>query len=117
MKRFLSLLTVLSMVTIAAIAADAGSGSVKLDSTVKVGSQELPAGNYKVTWTGSGDNAQVTFKQGKTSVTAPAQVVDAKHAKDAYATKSENGARVLTEIQLRDKSLVFQNATATIAGQ
>ena len=116
MKRLLSLLTVLSMLTLAAFAA-ANSGNLRLDKAVKVGSQELPAGNYKVTWTGSGDNAQVTFKQGKTSITAPAQVVEAKHTQDAYATKSEHGANVLTEVQFRDKSLVFNNASTAIAGR
>ena len=64
MKRILSVLTVVSLMTIAAFAADAGSGTVRLDSSVKVGSTDLPAGSYKVTWTGSGDNAQVTLKQG-----------------------------------------------------
>lgn len=117
MKRFLSLLTIVSMMTIAAFAADAGSGSVRLNSAVRVGSQDLPAGTYKVTWTGSGDTAQVTFKQGKTSITAPAQVIDGKHSQDAYATKAENGTRVLTEIQFRDKSLVFNNGSTAIAGQ
>ena len=117
MKRLLSVLTVASLMTIAAFAVDAGSGTVRLDSAVKVGSTDVPAGSYKVTWTGSGDNAQVTLKQGKYTVTAPAQVVDAKHSKDAFATKTENGARVLTEIQFKDKTLVLHDSTAPIAGR
>ena len=32
---------------------------------MKVGSTNVPAGDYKVTWTGSGDNAQVTLTKGK----------------------------------------------------
>lgn len=117
MKRLLSILTVASLMTVAAFATDTGSGNVRLDSAVKVGSTDVPAGSYKVTWTGSGDNAQVTLKQGKYSVTAPAQVVDAKHSKDAFATKTENGARVLTEIQFKDQTLVFRDSTAPIAGR
>jgi hypothetical protein len=116
MKRLLIVLTLLSTFSLAALAADAGSGSVRLTSAVKVGSTELPAGNYKVTWTGTGNNAEVTLKQGKYSVTAPAQVVDAKHSQDAYATKAENGSRILTEIQFRDKTLLL-NSSTTIAGQ
>ena len=117
MKRILSVLTVVSLMTIAAFAADAGSGTVRLDSSVKVGSTDLPAGSYKVTWTGSGDNAEITLKQGKYVVTTPAQVVDAKHSKNAFATKSENGARVLTEIQFKDQTLVLRDSTAPIAGR
>jgi hypothetical protein len=117
MKRLLSILTVASLMTVAAFAVDAGSGTVRLDSAVKVGSTNLPAGNYKVTWTGSGDNAQVTLKQGKYTVTTPAQVVDAKHSKDAFATKTDNGTRVLTEIQFKDKTLVLHDSTAPIAGR
>jgi hypothetical protein len=60
MKRLLSLLLLLSMASIAGFAADGGSGKVRLDSAVKVGSTELPAGDYKVTWIGSDENAQVT---------------------------------------------------------
>src|SRR5664279_5581800 len=117
MNRLLSVLTIVSMLTIAAFAADSGSGTVRLDNAVKVGSTDVPAGSYKVTWTGSGDNAQVTLKQGKYTVTTPAQVVEAKHSKDAFATKTENGARVLTEIQFKDKTLVLHDSTAPIAGR
>ena len=117
MKRILSVLTVASLMTVAAFAADTGSGTVRLDNAVKVGSTDIPAGSYNVTWTGSGDNAEITLKQGKYVVTAPAQVVDAKHSKNAFATKSENGARVLTEIQFKDKTLVLRDSTAPIAGR
>ena len=117
MKRLLSVLTVVSLMTIGAFAADTGSGNLRLDSAVKIGSTNVPAGSYKVTWTGSGDNAQVTLKQGKYSVTAPAQVIDAKHSTDAFATRTENGARVLTEIQFKDKTLVLHDSAAPIAGR
>ena len=50
-------------------------------------------------------------------MTTPAQVVDAKHSKNAFATKSENGARVLTEIQFKDQTLVLRDSTAPIAGR
>jgi len=116
MKRFSSLLILSTLLAVAAFAADGGSGKVNLDSAVKVGSTELPAGTYKVTWTGSGDNAQVTLKQGKTSASTTAQVVEVRRNSDAIATKSENGSRVLTEIQFRDTTLVL-HPTQVQAGQ
>jgi hypothetical protein len=116
MKRFSSLLILSTLLAVSAFAADGGSGKVSLASSVKVGSTELPAGDYKVTWTGSGDNAQVTLKQGKTTATTTAQVVEVRHNNDAVATKNENGSRVLTEIQFRDTTLVL-HPTQVQAGQ
>ena len=109
----------LILITIFSIAAFAGSnsGTIKLTDNVKVGTTELPAGSYKVTWTGTGDNAQVTLKQGKYEATTTAQIVDQKRSQDGVATKSENGSRVLTQIQFRDKTLVLNTAPSTVAGQ
>jgi hypothetical protein len=117
MGRIASLMILLTMVTAAAFAADSGSGRIRLDSAVKVGSTELPAGEYKVTWTGTGDNAQVTLTQGKSKATATAQVKEVRRNVDAFATKNENGSRVLTEIQFRDTTLVLPEASAEVAGQ
>lgn len=117
MRRFASLMILLTMVTAAALAGDGGSGKIRLDSAVKVGSTELPAGEYKVAWTGTGDNAQVTLTQGKTKATATAQVLGVRRNADAFATKNENGSRVLTEIQFRDTTLVLHVAPGEVAGQ
>lgn len=117
MRRTASLMILLTMVSAAALAADGGSGKIRLDSAVKVGSTELPAGEYKVTWTGTGDNAQVTLTQGKTKATATGQVVEVRRNADAFATKSENGSRVLTEIQFRDKTLVLRETASQVTGQ
>ena len=118
MKQFLSLLILSAAVAVTAFAADGGSGTVRLDSAVKVGSTELPAGDYKVVWTGSGDNAQVTLKQGKKDVvTTSAQVVQVRRNQDAFATKNESGSRVLTEIQFHDQTLVLRDAPGQVAGR
>ena len=116
MKHASTLLILSTLLAVTAFAANGGSGKVSLDSAVKVGSTELPAGTYKVTWTGSGDNAQVTLKQGKTSATTRAQVLEVRRNNDAVATRSENGSKVLTEIQFRDTTLVL-HPTQVQAGQ
>jgi len=117
MKRFASLILLSTLIAVTAFAADSGSGKIRLASAVKVGTTELPAGDYKVTWTGSGANTEVTLTQGKTKVTAPAQVVEVRRNNDAVSTKSENGSRVLTEIQFQKQTLVLQNSPSQIAGQ
>jgi len=116
MKHASTLLILSTLLAVTAFAANGGSGKVSLDSAVKVGSTELPAGTYKVTWTGSGDDAQVTLKQGKTSATTRAQVLEVRRNNDAVATRSENGSKVLTEIQFRDTTLVL-HPTQVQAGQ
>lgn len=117
MKRFASALLLSTLIAVAAFAADTGSGKIHLDAAVKVGTNELPAGDYKVTWTGPAQNSQVTLTQGKTTVTTSAQVESIRRNADGIGTKSENGSRILTEIQFRDKTLVLQTVSSQIAGQ
>src|SRR5664279_2534509 len=88
MKRFASLILLSTLIAVTAFAASDGSGKIRLDSAVKVGATELPAGDYKVTWTGSGANTEVTLTQGKTKVTAPAQVVEVRRNCDGVSTRS-----------------------------
>lgn len=117
MKKILGSLILVSAFSLAAVAADAGKGTVQLPGTVKIGTTELPAGSYKVSWTGTGDTAQVTLKQGKREVTTTAQVVDQKRSQDAIVTKTENGAQVLSQIQFRDKTLVLNETHADVTGR
>ena len=113
MKRLLVWFTLFTFMGVAAFAAENGSGKIRLDSAVKVGSVELPAGEYKVTWTGSGDNTRVTLKQGKVTATTTAKLVSEQRRNDAVVTKSENGSRVLTQIQFRDATLLINGTPST----
>ena len=117
MKTFSSLLILSTVLTVTAFAADTGSGKIHLFDTVKIGSTELPAGDYKVTWNGTGDNAQVTLKQGKNVTETTAQVIQQHRKNDGVATKDENGARVLTEIQFRETTLVIQPGPTETSGR
>src|SRR5271165_5223492 len=94
-----------------------GSATVQLETAVRVGSVELPAGYYKVTWTGPSDDAQVTLKQNQTTASATAKVVEVSRNADSYATKTENGTRVLTEIQFRKITLVLNQSQGEPTGQ
>ena len=116
MKRFSTLLIVATLVSVAAFAAESGSGKIHLTNSVKVGSTELPAGDYKVTWTGTGDKAQVTLTQGKNTATASARIEAAHQQNDAVTVSTQNGSRVLDEIQVRGTTLVLQNGPGMGAG-
>jgi hypothetical protein len=117
MKKISLFLTLFAWMAVAAFAADSGSGKIHLDSAVKVGSDQLPAGDYKVSWTGTGDNAQVTLTQGKVKATTSARVVAERRKSDAVGTKTDNGSLYLTEIQFKDTTLVLTPAQATSAGR
>ena len=116
MKRFSTLLILATLVAVAAFAAESGSGKIHLTNSVKVGSTELPAGDYKVTWTGSGDKAQVTLTQGKNVATATARIEAAHQNNDAVTVSSQNGNRTLDEIQVHGTTLVLQNGQGMAAG-
>jgi hypothetical protein len=83
------------------------SREVLIPTTVKVGSTVLPEGHYAVAWDGAGPDVQVTLHQGKTSVTAPAKIVDRKNASVAVNTVTQGDSKILQEITFKDLTLVF----------
>ena len=119
MKHFSTLLILATLVSVAAFAAESGSGKIHLTDSVKVGSTELPAGDYKIKWSGSdsGDKAQVTLTQGKNVATATVRVEAAHQNNDSVTVTSQNGDRILDEIQVHGTALVLQNDQSMGAGQ
>ncbi len=113
MKRAFAFALVLASLSVPAFAAK-NSQSLTLNTPVKVGTTELPAGDYKVSWTGTGSAVQVTFAQkGKSPVTVPAKAVEAKNNHVSTLTNSVGGADVLESIQLKDLTLNLTDGTAT----
>jgi hypothetical protein len=112
-KRFLGFAIVLASLSIPAFAAK-NSQSISITDPVKVGSTELPAGNYKVTWTSTGSNAQVTIAaKGIASVTVPAKVVEAKNGHVALLTNTVSGSNVLESIELNNLNINLAGTTPT----
>lgn len=109
MKRFgVGLLAL--VFTVAAYAAK-NSTTVDLGQVVQVGSTKLPAGPVKVSWTGTGANAQVTFlAKGQNPVTVPAKIVDAKHDFNGVATINIDGVQYLQGVELSHVTVEIQNA-------
>lgn len=112
MKRLFGYALVLALTAAPAFAAK-NSQTVSFAQNVKVGSTEIPAGDVKVSWTGTGDNVQVTLTEGKTSATFPAKVVQEKHAYKSYVVSNASGSPQLQVIQLRDISLQLAGPTAS----
>jgi hypothetical protein len=113
MKRLFGFAIILASLSVPAFAVK-NSQNVAILDPVKVGSTQLPAGNYKVSWTGTGPNVQVTIEEkGKASVTVPAKVVEAKNGHIALLTNSVGGTNVLETIQLDNLSIVLVGATTS----
>lgn len=112
MKRVFGYALVLALAAAPAFAAK-NSQSVTLADAVKVGSTQIPAGDVKVTWTGTGDNVQVTLVENGKTVTVPAKLVQEKHDHKGYVVNRASGAEQLESIQLSNVSLQFESPTAS----
>jgi hypothetical protein len=112
MKRLLGYALMLTLTAAPAFAAK-NSQSVNFAAPVKVGSTEIPAGDVKVTWTGTGDNVQVTIAGNGKTFTVPAKVVEEKHSHTGYVVNREGGIDQLQTIQLSKVSLQLDSATAS----
>jgi hypothetical protein len=93
MKRFFLYALMLVLFTAPAFAAK-NSQSVSISQAVTVGSTQLPAGEYKVSWTGTGTDVQVTIsRSGIAPVTVPAKLVESKHSQNGYMVNRQGGGR------------------------
>jgi hypothetical protein len=86
-----------------ASAAFAGEkASVKVYETVRVNGKTIPAGNYDVSWEGTGSNVQVSVQKGKETVaTIPAQLEASTSApaSTGYSTRKEgDGSKSITNV-------------------
>ena len=97
-----------------AIAKDSkDSEHITLSDSVMVAGTQFKAGDYRVTWEGTGPVVQVAFKQGdKVLVTAPARLVTESSPYDgAIQIKTGNAdVKILQGIQWKKKSLVFDQS-------
>ena len=111
MKRVLALTFIFGLLPLGAIAAPKHSAQVELIDPVRVGTTDLPKGNYRIVWSGTDPNVQVTFSRGNFSTTVPARVIEQRHDLEAQLTTEKSGTKLLTGIELRNVTLVFPNGT------
>ena len=115
MKRLSYCALILALLSAPAFAAK-NSQSVNFPDAVTVGSTQLPAGDYKVTWDGTGSNVQVTLQQTGTShpatATVAAKVVQQKHERSGYLIDSKGGVNTLETLQFSKFDVVLAGASA-----
>ena len=106
LKRFIGFAAMLALASAPAFAAK-NSEKITIDHPVAVGTKQIPAAEYKVTWNETGSNAQVTLKHGKSVVTLPAKVVEQKHDAIPLLTDDKGEASILLGIDLSKVSVEF----------
>jgi hypothetical protein len=112
MKRIFGFLTILFLISMPAFAAK-NSADVTFGKAIKVGSTQVPAGRYKISWTGTDSDAKLTISQsGKTITTVPARIEAHKNGYVGNNTTVINGVEVLQTIQLNNLNLVLTSPTS-----
>jgi len=87
-------------------ASDKMKANIQFDHAVHVGSTQLAPGEYKMTWTESGSNAEVTFSRGnKVIATVPAQVTQVRSGYQGPVLHTDSVSNTLTEVELPKVSL------------
>jgi hypothetical protein len=116
MKRILGFAIILSSLAVPAFAAQK-TQNITLPEAATIGSTKLPAGEYKITWTGTAPDVQVTLEQKNVgrpvNATLPARLVTEKHDRTQLTTNSQAGVNTLEKVQLKDVTLTFTSAPAS----
>lgn len=114
MRRNVILAFMLSLTFVMAGAAK-NSQTVVLNTSVQVNSVTLPAGDYKVTWIGTGSDVKVTLShRGIAPVTVQAKLVEEKNSHVSVTiTSAPGGVGTLQSIKLHDVSLILNSGNAS----
>jgi hypothetical protein len=123
--KYLAVIAVFCLISTAGLFADSKSkdrGTLNLVNSVQIGSTQVAPGDYKVEWSGTGDNVQVNILKGKNVVaTTEGKLVElpekAENNSVTIRTLANNTVAVM-EIQFdnRKESLVF-NQSGTTGGE
>ena len=108
MKRSVSFAMMLTLLSAPAFAKN--SETVNIPAPMKAGSTQLAAGDYAVTWTGTGPNIQVTFtstQNHKILATVPAQLVVESNKYEGLNTDTQGSVETLESIRTKNATLVF----------
>jgi len=106
----------LVLLSVSAWASDKMKANIQIDETVHVGSTQLAPGAYKMTWTESGSNAEVTFSQGKKVIaTVPAHVTQVRSGFHSPAIHTDSSTSTLIGVELPEVTLSFTSENAASA--
>lgn len=104
-------LPALLLLAVSAYAADRNKGTLLIDEPVTLGGHQLAAGEYHLTWTGTGSDVTLTVTTNKKVVaTLPAHLVDLNYASDGNKSelhKNSDGTLSLTQVDFKGKKVAL----------
>jgi hypothetical protein len=112
-SRFTLVTFALLLFSLSGWASDKMRANIQIYETVHIGSTELAPGEYKMTWTQSGSNAEVTFSQGKKVIaTVPAHVTQVRSGFHSPAIHTDRSTSTLIGVELPEVTLSFTSENA-----
>jgi len=106
----------LVLLSVSGWASDKMKANIQIYNTVNVGSTQLAPGEYQLTWTGTGTNAEAIFLQGKKVIaTVPAQVTEERSGYSGPALQTDSVSNTLTGVELPKVSLSFTSDSSVPA--
>ena len=106
----------LVLLSVSGWASDRMKADIQIYNTVHVGSTQLAPGEYQLTWTGTGTNAEAIFLQGKKVIaTVPAQVTEERSGYSGPALQTDSVSNTLIGVELPKVSLSFTSDSSVPA--
>ena len=116
MKRLFYSVAILVLISIPAFAAK-NSQTVNIPEAVTVGNTPLEAGDYKVTWSGTGANVQVTLvekdKYSPKPVTVTAKAEDATVSQTGFTVERQGNVSKLSTLKVGKITLIFDTTSSS----
>jgi hypothetical protein len=114
--KYMAIVALALMTPVALFAAPKNSAKVTFSQTITVNGTQVPAGEYRVEWQGTGASVEATIlKAGKVLASSPATLVIGKTNLDGAfeTTEGANNSRILQAIDWSDRSLRFDQGDAS----
>jgi hypothetical protein len=110
------LIAILAAVLAVPAFAAGNSRTITIAKDLTVGSTKLPAGDYKLSWTGTAPNVQVKFEQKNAfkpaTVTVPATLVEEKNPHGGLVTSTQANVLTIQKVQFKDLTLTLSASPA-----
>jgi hypothetical protein len=115
MKLFIVFAFLFVVLATPVFAKDRDARTIHFSQLMRAGTIDLPAGEYQMTWIGTGPEVQVSFTQRKHAVTVPAKVIEIDNSRTVSQTdegfivdsKLDDDKTLLLDMRFPHLSLFF----------
>jgi hypothetical protein len=114
--KYMAIVALALMTPVALLAAPKNSANVQFSETITVNGIQVPPGDYRVEWQGTGTSVEATIlKAGKVLASSPATLVIEKTSLNGACEtqKGVNNSHILQAIDWSGRSLRFDQGNAS----